>query len=147
MRAIPVENDFYVAGQIGPDDIETMARAGVTAIINNRPDGEEPGQMAKAEASGLCERHGMTYQFVPVTAETMDRTAVEAFADALKAARDTGGAVVAHCRSGTRSIHLWAMAEVHAGRQPDEVAARVAAAGYDPNGVIPRLQAIVQGRF
>ena len=47
-----------VAGQIRPDQLPALAAAGVRAVINNRPDGEEPGQPSAAEMREAAERAG-----------------------------------------------------------------------------------------
>ena len=39
-----IDETLLVTGQISPDDIATAAAQGVRTIINNRPDGEQPGQ-------------------------------------------------------------------------------------------------------
>lgn len=43
----------------------------------------------------------------------------------------TKGPVFAFCRSGTRSTLLWSLAQASRGRDPDQIAASAAAAGYD----------------
>jgi len=37
------------AGKLDRDDLEALAAAGVRTIINNRPDGEDPGQLPAGE--------------------------------------------------------------------------------------------------
>ena len=39
----PLNDRVAVAPQITPDDVAAIAAAGYVAIVNNRPDGEEPG--------------------------------------------------------------------------------------------------------
>jgi hypothetical protein len=43
-----LDETMFVAGQIGPEDIGAARALGVTMIVNNRPDGEEPAQPAGA---------------------------------------------------------------------------------------------------
>ncbi len=46
------------------------------------------------------------------------------------------GPVLAYCKSGTRSILAWAMAQTASGTlRPDEALAMAAKAGYDLSGV------------
>ena len=40
---------LLVCGQISVQDVDRFAEAGVRLIINNRPDGEEPGQPTSDE--------------------------------------------------------------------------------------------------
>ena len=92
-----------VSGQIRPEDVAGLAEAGVTMLINNRPDGEEPDQPPGAD--------------------------VEAMQDALEAAG--GGRTLAYCRSGNRSALAWALAMRAQGRSREEVEQQVAAAGFN----------------
>jgi uncharacterized protein (TIGR01244 family) len=51
---------------------------------------------------------------------------------AMRAALDSAeGAVLAYCRSGTRSTLLWALAEASRGADTAELARAAAGAGYD----------------
>ena len=52
------------------------------------------------------------------------------------------GPVLAYCRSGTRSCHLWALAAAKAGRDPGLLVAQGAAAGYDLRPIGPTLDAL-----
>ena len=79
-----------VAGKLDRDDIEALAKAGVRTIVNNRPDDEDPGQLPAAEARRLAEAHGIAYHHIPVTAASLSRADVEAFAAVLGSAPDSG---------------------------------------------------------
>jgi len=116
------------AGKLDRPDIEALAQQGVRTIINNRPDGEDPGQLPAAEARRLAESLGISYHHIPVTAATLSRGDVDAFAAALKAAEQP---VVAHCRSGTRSTLLWALTRVRDGADPFALIAEAARHGID----------------
>ena len=39
-----IDDRFAVAPQIAPEDVAAIKAAGYVAIVNNRPDHEEPGQ-------------------------------------------------------------------------------------------------------
>src|SRR5207253_5484768 len=82
------------AGRLDPHDIAALADAGVKTIINNRPDGEDPGQLDAAEARRLAEARGIAYHHIPVTAATLSRDDVDAFAAVLASAPQP---VVVHC--------------------------------------------------
>ena len=116
------------AGKLDRSDIEALARAGVRSILNNRPDGEDPGQLPAAEARRIAEAHGITYHHIPVTAASLSRADVDAFAAALAAAPTP---IVAHCRSGTRSTLLWALARMREGADPFALVAEAARHGID----------------
>ena len=116
------------AGRLDRADIEALAAAGIKTIVNNRPDGEDPGQLPAAEARRLAEAHGIAYHHIPVTAASLSRADVEAFAAVLNAAPQP---LVAHCRSGTRSTLLWALARMREGADPLGLVAEAARHGID----------------
>ncbi len=117
-----------VTGRLDRSDLDALARAGVRTIINNRPDGEDPGQLPAAEARRIAELHGLTYHHIPMTAATLSRSDVDAFAAAL---RDAPAPLVAHCRSGTRSTLLWALSRMREGADPLALIAEAARHGID----------------
>ena len=53
---------FLVSPQIQPGDVAAAAAMGVTTIVNNRPDGEEPGQPAGAEIEAAARAAGLAYR-------------------------------------------------------------------------------------
>jgi len=103
------------AGALSAADIEALAAAGVKTIINNRPDGEDPGQLPADEARRLCAARGIAYHHIPFVAATLTRADIDAFDAALKSAPQP---VVAHCRSGTRSTMIWALTRMLDGEDP-----------------------------
>jgi uncharacterized protein (TIGR01244 family) len=117
-----------VTGRLDRPDIDALAHAGVRTIINNRPDGEDPGQLPAAEARRLAETLGIVYHHIPITAATLSRADVDAFAATL---RDAPAPVVAHCRSGTRSTLLWALSQMREGAEPLRLVAEAARLGID----------------
>ena len=132
-----VTDDLSVAPQISVADVAEAAAQGFTTIINNRPDGEDPGQLPVAEARRLAEAHGIAYHHIPVTAASLTRADVDAFAATL---RDAPGPVVAHCRSGTRTTLLWALTRLREGADPFALVAEAARHGID----ISTLPAVAQ---
>jgi uncharacterized protein (TIGR01244 family) len=125
------------AGKLDRADIEALADAGVKTIINNRPDGEDPGQLAAADAKKLAESRGIAYHHIPFTAATLTKAEVDAFAATLASAN---GPVVAHCRSGTRSTLVWALTRMREGADPMALIAQAAGNGIDI-AVLPALAA------
>jgi len=112
MKPIKLTDRVAVAPQIAAADFAALAAAGVRTVINNRPDGEELGQLSSAEAARLAAAAGLAYRHIPVTAATLSDEAVTAFRQEVAAA---SGPVLAYCRSGTRSATLWALGEILAG--------------------------------
>src|SRR5437764_11889452 len=127
-QPFPVDLGVIVAGKLDRADIDALAAAGVRTIINNRPEGEGPGQLAAAEAPRIGEAHGIAYRHIPITAATLSRADVDAFAAAL---RDAPAPVVAHCRSGTRSALLWALTRMREGANALSLIAEAAQQGID----------------
>jgi sulfide:quinone oxidoreductase len=126
-----------VAPQIGVADVPGLAAAGFRAVINNRPDGESPGQPTNAAVEAAVRAHGLAYRFAPVVSGQISDADVAAFADAV---RELPVPILAFCRSGTRCTVLWALAEA-AQRTPEEIIAIAARAGYDLAALKPRLLA------
>jgi uncharacterized protein (TIGR01244 family) len=116
------------AGKLDPGDIEALAAEGVRTIINNRPDGEDPGQLPAAEARRIAEAHGIAYHHIPVTAASLSAADVDAFAAVLA---NAPAPIVAHCRSGTRSALLWALVRLRQGAEPFVLIAEAARHGID----------------
>ena len=130
-----------VAPQIDPADLPAIAAAGFVAVVNNRPDGEEPAQPTGEAIRAAAAAAGLAYTEVPVT-QGFSHPQIDAMAAVLA---DAGGPVLAYCRSGTRSCHLWALAEARAGGDPDALVATAANAGYDLRGLLPLLHTLRAG--
>jgi uncharacterized protein (TIGR01244 family) len=129
MEPIPVTDDLSFTAQPKPADIAGFAEHGYRTIINNRPDGEEPGQLSAAEARAQAEAVHLEYVYLPVKVGQIGADDVDAFHRALE---QSPRPVVAHCKTGTRSYFLWAAGEVLAGRRdPWELISQAAANGYD----------------
>ncbi|MDP3404247.1 MAG: TIGR01244 family sulfur transferase [Brevundimonas sp.] len=133
----PLTPFLSVAPQISEADVALAARQGFRSIIDNRPDGEEPGQPSAAEMKALAEAHGLGFAHVPTVGGQVSDDHVAMMAEALKRLE---GPVLAYCRTGTRSTILWALSE--AGVQPaDALIAAASGAGYDLSALRPRLEA------
>ena len=128
-----------VAPQITPDDVAALKAAGFVAIVNNRPDDEEPGQPSGDAIRAAAEATGLGYTEIPVTHAGFSHPQIDAMTSALTAA---DGPVLAYCRSGTRSCNLWALAAAKAGRNPELLVRQAADAGYDLSGMRPTLDAL-----
>ncbi|HKT15759.1 MAG TPA: TIGR01244 family sulfur transferase [Allosphingosinicella sp.] len=122
-----IDDHMLVAGQIAPEQVAAAAAEGVTLIVNNRPDDEQPGQPAGAAIEAAAAAAGIGYRHIPV-AGGFAPAQVEAMAEALAS---TDGKVLAFCASGTRSTYLWGLARARAGDDADEIVGKAAAAGYD----------------
>jgi sulfide:quinone oxidoreductase len=119
-----------VSGQIEPGQISDLAAAGVTLLICNRPDDEEPGQPTHADLAQAAESAGLRFRVAAFQGRPTP-AAVEAMAEALA----DDAVIHAFCRSGMRSAATWAMAAVRRGRPVDEVLLAGREAGYDLAGL------------
>ena len=122
--------------QIALADIATARDHGVTLIINNRPDGEDPLAPQSAEVESAAQQAGIQYEAIPVGHSGFSEAQVEQMIEALAGAK---GKALAYCRSGTRSTLLWALAQAKIGIDPETIAHAAAAAGYDVTPVRPML--------
>lgn len=106
MRPIEVSDKLSVSAQPEIVDFAALKAQGFTAVINNRPDGEDPAQPGSAAEEAAARHAGLAYVHIPVTGTGMTPTDAQRF----QAAIDTSpGRVLAHCRSGARAFYLWAL--------------------------------------
>lgn len=119
------QSTFVAVRQLTVGDLDEAAAQGIRLIVNNRPDGEEPGQPTSAELEAAARAAGLDYRHIPISSG-LPPERVEAMAQALEQ-----GPLLAFCRSGTRSTFLWALARAARGAPADESVAAAAAAGYD----------------
>ncbi|MCR4524507.1 MULTISPECIES: bifunctional sulfur transferase/dioxygenase Blh [Bosea] len=137
MASVKIDDRLTVASQPHQEALAALAAAGFATIINNRPDGEEPGQPGNAAEKAVLERPGLAYHFIPVTGATITEADIRSFQEAVSGAK---GPVYAHCRSGTRSLTLHVLGEVLAGRmKPGDVEAFGRAHGFDLSGAVQWL--------
>lgn len=127
-----VTGDFATAPQLAPGDLAAAAAQGFRLLVNNRPDGEAPGQPTSAEMEAAARAAGMDYLHAPVVGGPTP----EQVAQVAAAVAASPGPVLAFCRSGTRSIVTWARGQVQAGRPRDELVAEGRNAGYDLSGAL-----------
>jgi len=128
-----VTDDLSVAPQISVADVAEAARLGFRTIINNRPDGEEPGQPTSAEIEAAAKAAGLAYAHVPVRGGPGPGQ-VDAVRELVSSA---DGPILAFCRSGTRSIVTWSIGQAQSGAmERGELVGLGRAAGYDLAGVL-----------
>ncbi|TXM72520.1 TIGR01244 family phosphatase [Methylobacterium sp. WL69] len=139
MRLTRIDDTLSVAGQPTLHEIAGLGRQGVTTLINNRPDGEEPDLPGTAAEAAAARTAGLAYHHQPVTGASLGRAEIDAFRAAVAAAP---GPVVAHCRSGTRSLTLHVLGAVLDGRlRRDDVLAFGTRHGFDLSGAVAWLDA------
>jgi uncharacterized protein (TIGR01244 family) len=138
-----IDDHFLAAPQIAVSDIAEAMALGITTIINNRPDGEEPSEPQGAEIEAAAHAAGLGYVAIPVTHAGFSGPQVAAMAVALEAAK---GPVLAYCRSGTRSTLLWALARTQLGDDKATLQAKAARGGYDLSSIEHLIDVVAGNR-
>ncbi|MEM6712466.1 MAG: TIGR01244 family sulfur transferase [Pseudomonadota bacterium] len=122
-----VTDSFAVSPQIIPEDVETLAKEGYTTIICNRPDDEERGQPSFEAVANAATQWGLKSHHLPIVSGMLGPQHVSQMAELIT---ESDGKVFAYCRSGTRSIMLWAFDQIE--KRPREDVVKLASnAGYD----------------
>ncbi|MCJ9429609.1 bifunctional protein tyrosine phosphatase family protein/NAD(P)/FAD-dependent oxidoreductase [Kordiimonas marina] len=141
MTVKKVTPGLSVSPQISEQDISILAAQGFKGIINNRPDGESMGQPSAAKMADLAAEHGMDYRHIPIRPGRMTKKDINAFGRAMAQMK---GPVLAHCRSGMRSISLWALSE--AGHlSTDAILKTAASAGYNLSALRGTIEGMTAG--
>jgi len=123
-----LDEKVMVCGQVAPHEVAGLAEQGVTVLVNNRPDGEEPGQPLASEIEDAAAAAGITYRHVPIM-RGIGPADVECMQEAMRDAE--GGKLLAFCRSGTRSALAIGLAKREQGLSADEVQRCLTDAGFD----------------
>ena len=108
IRLLELGPQVYVSGQLFEHDVKLLAKQGVRSIINNRTDGETPGQPKSADLAKVAEECGVTYVHFPVEPRSIGEQEVEEFA---KTCDELKRPLHIFSRSGARSMKIWEMAE------------------------------------
>lgn len=102
-----VNDDFAVAGQIGPEAVADIAAAGFKSIVCNRPDTED-GAVPHDAVEEAAKAAGLEFRFLPVVAGAItdeDVQEMTAILDSLPSP------VLAYCRTGNRCLNLFALVQ------------------------------------
>ncbi len=129
---------FAVTAALQPDDFERLAGLGIKAVVSNRPDSEDAGQLSASREAVLAWRAGLMFRHVPSDKHALfTDPVVDGMADAM---RELEGPIVAHCASGLRSAIVWAAAVARS--QPvDCVLAALAKSGFELDLIRDDLEA------
>jgi uncharacterized protein (TIGR01244 family) len=118
-----------VAPKRGNKDIEEAAKGGINVIINNRPDGESEDQMSSAEIEAAAQAAGVEYIHIPVVPTEISDEQISAMADAIQQAGDRY--VLATCRTGMRSMIMFALAQAKVGVEYGDLMGLAKEIGFD----------------
>lgn len=129
-----VTDTLSVSPQVTEADMARAADEGFVLVINNRPDGEDPGQPSGAAIEAAARAAGLDYVHIPVRGSP----GPDQVAAVQEAVASATGPILAFCRSGTRSIVTWSIGQALSGDSDRETLVRQgAAAGYDLSGALP----------
>ena len=136
MKYANVTQQLSVSPQILVEDIEAIKAAGFKSIVCNRPNGEGADQPTFSEIEAKATSVGIACVYQPVVSGKVTTEDAVKFEENLQKLE---GPVFAYCRTGTRSISLWAMTAVNT-LSFEEVLCLSQKAGYDLSGVVRRLK-------
>jgi sulfide:quinone oxidoreductase len=123
-----VNEEFSVSAQIGLDDLKLLSERGIRSLICNRPDGEAADQINVTEVETAAAGLGMAVVYLPVVSGSFSEQDVSDF---LAAMERLPMPTHAYCRTGTRSITLWALFQRRLGVPDTELLATAEQCGYD----------------
>ncbi|NMT63685.1 protein tyrosine phosphatase family protein [Marinobacter orientalis] len=130
-----IDETISVAPQLSVNDIAEAAELGFKTLVANRPDREEAGQPPMADIEAAAREHGMEWVYLPVESGNILDNDVDRFDAMIRTAEKP---VLAFCRSGTRCTVLWALSSAR--YEPvQDIVTKARSAGYDLNGLAPRM--------
>lgn len=127
----PLSPDFAVSPQITVADVTTLAEAGFTHVICNRPAFESAPDDQPDAIRAAVEAAGMVWTDNPLISGQLSLDHVMA--------QKVDGKVLAYCASGTRSSILWALSK--AGQmETDDIMVALEKAGYPLEGLRSQVE-------
>jgi uncharacterized protein (TIGR01244 family) len=135
-RFVQVDTRLTVSDQLTLADLKTLKEKGITTVVRNRPDNEEPGQLTGDGLARAAQAIGLTFIDQPVSFSTLRAADGARFAEILTQAKDEH--VHAFCRTGRRCVALWALANAKE-KGAHAVVAHAATLGEDLRGLAPLL--------
>ncbi|MEZ5572730.1 MAG: TIGR01244 family sulfur transferase [Halioglobus sp.] len=138
-----VTEQFSVSGQITAQDVSELAAQGVKSLICNRPDGEGADQPNVAEIEAAATAAGVALAYLPVVSGEFSDKDVDGF---LAQLQRLPSPVHAYCRTGTRSITLWAMGQHRQGVASQQLLDVTGALGYDLSSALASLDTAASSR-
>jgi len=117
MPITAISGKLSVSSQLSRDELGSLHRSGFKTLINNRPDGEDADQPGNKVECDTARQYDLSYAFIPVTMSAITEADVRAFQTAVGKSE---GPVLAHCKTGMRSLSLHLIGEVLDGRMSVE---------------------------
>ena len=133
-----LEPGFAIADALSPADLEEVSRQGFRTVICNRRAGESEDYPGDDTFRTEAERLGLTWVSIPVASGEYSDADVAAFRRTLEQAQ---APILAFCRTGRRSTHLWAQARAQQPQCNIPMLLKAAReAGQDPQPIRKLLQ-------
>ncbi len=95
---------YAVSAQLSPFDLARLKEQGVTTLVCNRPDGEEPGQPSQQIMRHAAQAAGIAFYSIPMAGPVCTQQQTRNLAEIMA---NSPGLVLGYCRSGRRSALLW----------------------------------------
>ncbi|RPH19876.1 MAG: TIGR01244 family phosphatase [Alteromonadaceae bacterium TMED7] len=108
MKIQQLNKSVYIASKVDISDINKLKAIGIQSVINNRPDNEEDGQPLSGDLSEYAASINIDYYYLPIASGHYPVTSVDKLTELLSTAELP---VVIFCRTGRRSINLWAKSQ------------------------------------
>lgn len=135
-----VDDNLLVSGQLDVHDIGRANEAGIRMIICNRPDGEADGQPLADDFAALLKTYSIDFRYIPVTPGQITRENVIA---TKKAFDEAQGPILAYCRSGKRSVVMWAMVQAASDRMSNlQIIKKGQELGHDLNPLMAAFSSV-----
>ena len=123
-----LDDDYWTAGYITPQDVKMAADCGFKSIVNILPKDDTDQHMTDDEAQALTKSAGLDYRYMPLYGHQVNNEYIATAYGSMVA--ELPEPVLTYCRSGTRVTLLWAM--IRAGKLTiDDMLDRALDNGYD----------------
>ncbi|APG62077.1 TIGR01244 family protein [Sphingorhabdus lutea] len=136
-----ITDKFWVSPQLTLSQLSDAKEMGVTMIVNNRPDGEEPDAPQGDDVAAAAAELGLSYLAIPIGHGGFSHPQLEMLNNAMQDAGQEGH-ILAYCRSGTRSTFLWSLTQAKNGMDRSEISRLAGNAGYDIAPIAPMVDAL-----
>jgi sulfide:quinone oxidoreductase len=140
MKQIQINQQLSISDQITLEEVSELAHQGIKTLICNRPDGEEPNQLAASQIQAAALEMGMKFINIPVPGRVIPENSLNEFIEALK---NTDDKIHAYCRTGTRCSIFWGLKEAKQ-KSVNEVLGEAQSLGFDLSAVTDQLETVHQ---
>ena len=131
-----INNRFSISAQISLGDLDALVAKGVEVLVCNRPDKEAAEQPTFADIQTAASARGVTALQIAFKPDGLSSKLTTEFGDVI----NTGKKIHAYCRTGNRSINIWAINQLNQGRPKDLIIGEAAVSGFDVTGTLQQAQ-------